>query len=52
MDKDWRDSRIPGLEIIVLCLGGVELKYVSWAVRYLDKPQLRAVALARTIYGV
>ena len=33
----WLSTRVP------LCLVGVGLKSISWAVRYLDKPSWRAV---------
>ena len=43
LDQDWSDSRPPWLDIVLLCLDGVEIQLVSWAVRYLDKPQWRTV---------
>ena len=41
----WRESRSPCLDRVLLCLVG--LKWVSWEVRYLDKPHWRAVAITR-----
>ena len=43
MDCDWWESRLPWLDRVPLCLVGVGLKRVSWAVRYLDEPYWRAV---------
>ena len=43
-DKDSSDIRLPWLDIVLVCFDGVGLKRVSWAVRYLDKPQWRAVS--------
>ena len=43
VDQDWSDSKLPWLDMFLLCLDGVGLKQVSWAVRYLDKPQWKAV---------
>ena len=44
MGQDWSDSSLPWLDMVFLCVDGVGLKQVSWAVRYLDKPRWRAVA--------
>ena len=41
-DTNWRDSRLPWLDKVLSWLDGVGLKGVSWAVRYLEKPQWRA----------
>ena len=30
-------------DMVLICLDGVGVKQVSWAVRYLDKPRWRAV---------
>ena len=49
VDQDWSDSRLPWLDIVLLCLDVVGLKRVSWAVRYLDKPEWRAVTYSTTI---
>ena len=43
VDQDCSDSRLPWLVMVVICLDGIGLKGVSWAVRYLDKPRWRAV---------
>ena len=43
VDKYWSDSRPPWLELVLVCLDVVGLRWVSWAVRYLDKPPRRAV---------
>ena len=45
MDQDWSDSGLPWLDMVLLCLDGVGLMRVSWAVSYLYKPQWRAVTL-------
>ena len=37
------DRRLPCLDVDLFCLDGVGMKRVSQAVRYLDKPQWRAV---------
>ena len=42
-DCDWRKRRLPLLDRVLLSLVEVRLKWVSWVVRYLDKPQRRAV---------
>ena len=39
----WRESRLPSLERVLLCLVRVGVIWVSRAVRYLDKPWWRAV---------
>ena len=38
LDCDWSESRLPWLDRVLLCVVGVGLNGVSWAVRYLDKP--------------
>ena len=43
VDQDWIDGRLPWLDIVLVRLDGVGLKRVSWEVRYVDKPQWRAV---------
>ena len=43
VDSVLRESRLTSLPIILLCLVRVVVPRVSWAVRYLDKPQWRAV---------
>ena len=43
VDQDWSDSRLPRLDMVLLCLDEVRMKRVSWAVRYLDKSQWWAV---------
>ena len=43
LDQYWCDRRLTWLDIVWLCFDEVGLKRVSWAVRYLDKPQWRAV---------
>ena len=45
MDHGWRESRLPSLARVLLCLVRVVVTWVSWAVRYLDKPGWRAVVL-------
>ena len=44
VDCDWRKSRLPWLDRVLLYLVEFGLKRVSWAVRYLDEPRWRAVA--------
>ena len=46
LDQGWSHSRLPWLDMVVVCLDGVGLKPVSWAVRYFDKLQWRAVMCA------
>ena len=46
-NQDWDESRLKWLDIVLLCLNGVRLKWVSWAVKYLDKPLWRAVIHTR-----
>ena len=43
VDCAWRESRLPSLTIVLLCLVLVGLSQLSWAVRYLDKPRWRAL---------
>ena len=38
VDCDWRESRLPWLDRVLLWLLEVGLMWVSWVVRYLDKP--------------
>ena len=38
-DQYWSDSRLPWLDIVLFCSDRVQLKWVYWAVRYLDRPQ-------------
>ena len=45
MDPDWSGSRLPSLDIVLLCLDGTVLKLVSTAVRYLDQLRWSAVKL-------
>ena len=51
-DQDWCDSRLLWLEIVLLCLYEVGLKWVSWPVKYLDKPQRTTVRCALDNTGV
>ena len=43
LDRGWRESRLPSLARVLLCLVRIGVPQVSCAVRYLDKPQWRAV---------
>ena len=43
VDCGRRESRLPSLTTVPLCLVIVGVLLVSWAVRYLDMPQWRAV---------
>ena len=43
MERGWRESRLPILTIVLLCLVIVGVSLVSLAVRYLDMPRWRAV---------
>ena len=43
VDSGWRSSRLPSLARVILCLVRVVVPRLSWAVRYLDKLQGRAV---------
>ena len=43
VDRGWRESRLPNLAKVLLCLVRVGVPQVCWAVRYLDKPHWRAV---------
>ena len=52
VDGGWRESRLPSLAGVLLCLVRVGVLRVSWAVRYLDKPQWRAVPINQSSEGV
>ena len=43
VDPNVSSSRLQSLDIILLYLDGFGLKWVSWVVKFLDKPQWRAV---------
>ena len=44
MEHGWRESRLPSLTRVPLCLVTVGVSRVSWEFRYLDKPRWRAVS--------
>ena len=46
--RGWRESSLLSLARVLLCLVRVGVPRVSWAVRYLDKPQWRAVIVKMT----
>ena len=37
VDCDWRESRLPWLDRVLLFFFGIGLKQVSWAVTYFDE---------------
>ena len=49
MDCDWRESRLPWLDRVLICLVYVVLMQVSWAVRCLGKPLWTAVVLMQLL---
>ena len=44
VDQHRSDIRLLRMDIVLLCLDGVGLKVMSLAVRYLGKPERRAVS--------
>ena len=51
VDHDWRESRLQSLAIVMLCLVRVGVTWVSWTVRYLDKPWQTIVPYIQNKHG-